>query len=56
MKDKSISDLYDKFYSKKKKINLKCLDCGKAFSKKVGPTDTTKVKCPKCKSDNVDIF
>lgn len=57
MADKTISELYDKFYAKKKKIsNFRCLDCGKMFSKKINPTDLKKPKCPKCKSDNISAF
>ena len=38
-----------------KKINLQCIECGKRFSRKLGPTSTREVKCPKCGSVDIDI-
>lgn len=34
-------------------IPMKCMECGKKFKKKFGPK-TIEVKCPKCKSTDVE--
>lgn len=37
------------------KIKLQCIECGKHFSRKLGPTSYDKVTCPKCKSTDIDL-
>lgn len=39
---------------KKRKMSLQCQECGHKFKKAIGPR-TYEVKCPKCKSTDVDI-
>jgi predicted Zn-ribbon and HTH transcriptional regulator len=40
--------------SKKPKMRLQCQECGHIFKKAIGPR-TFEVKCPKCKSTDVDL-
>jgi hypothetical protein len=40
--------------AKKQGLKLKCQECGKVFTKKIGPR-TVEVKCPKCGSLDVDV-
>lgn len=37
-----------------KPTNMKCMECGKKFTKKIGK-NTVEVKCPKCGSYDTDI-
>ena len=39
----------------KQKIKLQCLECGKKFSRMLGPDSYDKVTCPKCKSTDIDL-
>ena len=40
---------------KPKRIELNCLECGNKFSKIIDPNSNKVVKCPRCKSIEVDI-
>ena len=40
--------------AKKQGLKLKCQECGKVFTKKIGPK-TVEVQCPKCKGFDVDV-
>ena len=40
--------------AKKQGLKLKCQECGKVFTKQIGPK-TVEVQCPKCKGFDVDV-
>ena len=40
--------------AKKQGLKLQCQECGKVFTKKIGPK-TVEVQCPKCKGFDVDV-
>ncbi len=41
--------------TEKMKCELQCLECGKKFNKKLGPTSYDEVACPNCGSTDVDL-
>ena len=41
-------------YLKEATTQMKCMECGHKFKKKLGK-NTTEVKCPKCKGYDTDV-
>lgn len=39
----------------KRKVKLQCMECGKTFSRVVSNTSVAEIKCPGCKSTDIDI-